>query len=146
MKLNQMLGIGALSLALAGCDPPAVHEYRQQAETAPGTLEDTVRSLSGTIVKVQPSSVSYQVRNGSGSHEFEYVMVEDDHGQLHTLVYPCSKAIVERPATIQYRRLSSGSMDAANFVQNYVNACRVTDDNILIEAEGIITGDGIKYE
>lgn len=159
--IGKTIGIGALALALAGCG--------KKADKAPNTLNlseeytsrpaarqnvETFSQLEGKILKVQPSQISYvgdwdkhhYGSNTSANHEFEYVMVEGKDGKLHAFIYPFSKAILEKEATIKYRPLSSGSIDSETFIDTFLKEEYFTDDNILIEAEGIITRDGIAYK
>lgn len=147
-----------MALSLAGCkkDKPESnilkYEYSEKAVTA--QTFDAHSELEGKIVKVQPSIISY--RGGSdgmiygsrisANHEFEYVVVETTDKKLHTLIYPYSKAIVERYAKITYRPLPSKTIDSETFIANLINPKYATDDNIIIETEGFIAKDGIVYK
>ena len=56
------------------------------------------------------------------------------------------KLSLKKEATIRYRILNSGAIDAETFIDTFLMKDYFTDDNVTIEAEGIITKDGIKYK
>jgi hypothetical protein len=155
-RLKKIAGIGALMLTLAGCTDkpyealkPRHAESRKEAVAVAIRDIETFSELEGRIVKVQPSQFLYRTdfwRSAvSVIHEFEYVMLETHDKRIHTLIYPYSKAILERDATIKFRRLNSGNIDASTFGELFLPR-RTTVDNILIEAEGLIIKDGINYK
>lgn len=157
MKLQNLLGTSAFILSLAGCEEPQplkpnlAEEYNSEPAAFTEKVE-AVSQLEGRIVKVQPSQISYvgawQGINGgyvSANHEFEYVLVEDANKKLHTLIYPYSKAIIEREAILKFRLLPSGTIDTEKFIDNFLKQEYFTDDIFDIEAEGIIIKEGIKY-
>ena len=74
---------------------------------------------------------------------------------MHTLIYPYSKAILERNAVIEFRPLEDHSLDkwpskcdfsVKNFIDVFLDPIFFTYNNFPIEAEGIITRDGITYK
>ena len=147
-KMKAAAGLAALVLgmgALAGCDNKPAAGSSNQAAVQERTLE-----LEGRIVKVQPSAVTYIGENTfagrASNHEFEYVMVKGKGNDVHTLIYPHSKAILEADASITYKPIEQGRIEAKDFVTGFVTSCYGTDDNFTIEAEGIITRDGIRYK
>ncbi|MBM3200577.1 hypothetical protein FJZ53_06580 [Candidatus Woesearchaeota archaeon] len=156
MKTKIAAGLTALMLGagtLTGCFPstPGKHsgEYNSKPEITQSV--EQISELEGKIIKVQPSNLTYVRWRGSNTstasnHEFEYVIVQDKNGTKHTLIYPYSKAILETEATLKYRSLNSGGIDVETFIDNFIVQEYDTDDNFVIEAEGIITKDGIKYK
>ena len=154
--LASIVLVGALALGVAGCgneaDKPQsrVGEYASQP-AVPQNVE-TFSQLEGKIVKVQPSEISYAGTTITlsdrltANHEFEYVIVEGRDGKPHIFIYPYSKAILERDATIEYRPLNSGMITAGTFIRTFLGPKYFTDANVTIEAEGIITKGGIKYK
>jgi len=160
--LGRIVLAGTLALTglsfVAGCgkeqptQPTARDEYFNQFSTLQQTEKQS--QLEGKIVKVQPSHLSFGKSYHtygyniviSSNHEFEYVMVEGKDGKLTTLIYPYSKAILERDATINYKPLPSKSIQSWEFISEFMSRKYVTDDNFVIKADGIITADGIKYK
>lgn len=142
-------------LSLAGCEEPQPQKPNLSDEyNKPAVTEKTeaFSQLEGRIVKVQPSQISfigewYGANGGrtAAGHEFEYVLVEDANKKLHTLIYPYSKAIIEREATLKFRSLPSGTIDTETFIDHFLKQEYFTDDNFVIEAEGTIVKDGITY-
>jgi len=143
--------VAGLAMGMAGCEnyshPSALRLSSEQAISAGAAVSNNVLALEGRIIDVQPSEVSYcgLFEGGQGSrytsnHEFIYVAIEDLQGKIHTMVYPSSKAFLERDASVAYKVISGGSIDARTFIHNYVDPNYFTDDNIRIEAEGIIQG------
>lgn len=153
MKLQNLLRNSALILALGGCEEPQPQEPNLgDGYNKPAVTEKTeaFSELEGRIVKVQPSSISFTTspynNARSANHEFEYILVEDHDKKLHTLIYPYSKIIVEREATLKFRQLPSGTIDTETFIDQFLKQDYFTDDRFIIEAEGIITKNGIAYK
>ncbi len=155
-KLQKVLGIGSLFSVVYGCGEPGdlAKEYVEKpvpVEELPLTEKDltTTSTLEGRIIKVQPSSISFNNGSGDGrtasNHEIEYVLVENSEG-LHTLIYPFSKAILERDARLTFRPLNQRMIDVETFVHRFLNTDYSTSDNFFLESEGIITRDGIHYK
>ncbi len=156
--LRKALGIGALVVALSGCDQtPSTHgeAYKQQTTTKQATTtsapsSEESASLYGKIVDVQPGIVSIArvpISDSSASlvRQFEYVQVQGEYGKLHVLIYPTPKAIAKGGATFTYRPLNGG-ISADQFIDDYVSPDFGTNDNIFLEADGIIKVNGIQYE
>ena len=143
--LRNILGIVGLAvLGVTGCEQKQPSPVVQQAPI----ISNTVNVLTGRIIKVQPSFFSYINRYSYGmasNHEFEYVLVEGEYGELHTLVYPVSQAIIERRAEIKYKKLNQGKISVTDFIDMYINPQCWTDDNFTINADGIIEKNGITY-
>ena len=113
------------------------------SDTINAVLPDTIISLEGRIVEVQPSSVSYSVPDRSPSHSFEYVFVNDTSGNTHLFIYPYSKGIKDGQAKINYRPLTYGKIDSKLFIKAFA-AEEVNDyyvNSIQLEAEGVIIGE-----
>ncbi len=153
--LQNVLGAGILGMALSSCEPVEKprnfsDEYRPKITQAVEKKEESFSSLEGKIVKVQSSHLPYTWESGyrgfGSSHPFEYVMVEDREGKVHTLIYPYSKAILERSAAVKYRPLELGVINVNTFIDQYINAEFFTDNNFFLEAEGIIMKNGIQYQ
>lgn len=152
-KCAATLGALALGIGLtAGCTNSTpgtlANEYSAKPEMTQNM--EQISELEGKILKVQPSTISFTKWLGNATtasnHEFEYMIVESKDKKIHTLIYPYSKAILEREATIKYRPLSSGMIDSETFIDTFLIKEYYTNDNIVIEAEGIITKDGIRYK
>jgi hypothetical protein len=154
--------IWTLVLALAGCGAEKKADIENVAKRYNPTIENRINrlevvelspQLEGRIVKVQPSSISYSGAwdgriygsNISANHEFEYVMVEGKDGKVHTFIYPYSKAILERNATVRFKSLEGGAIDSETFIDRFLKKEYFTDDNVLLEAEGVIIPGGINY-
>lgn len=155
IKTKIAAGLAALIIgasAVTGCMPSSPGKLSGEYGSKPEMNQsiEQVSELEGKILKVQPSNFTYIRWRGSNcstssNHEFEYVIVQDKNGVNHTLIYPYSKAILEGDATVKYRSLNSGMIDVETFIDNFIIQEYDTDDNFTIEAEGIITKDGIKY-
>lgn len=168
--LKKSIGIGALALAFAGCDtrnkepnlsegyvkPPAIERMDRVISTQTKTLE-------GMIVDVQNSSISLQNYSGmgndktalGGNHTFEYVIIKDNAGKSHILIYPYSKGILKHGCKVAFRPLLLGYISAQSFIDAFVNTGKEgITGNIFsslsnampLEAEGIITSGGIEYK
>jgi hypothetical protein len=152
MNRTQRLGIGALVLAIVGCvDNKSLNIADEYKITPKVSAEkpETFSELEGRIVKVQPSQLAYFSEHNSqvsASHEFVYVIVEGQDEKSHTFIYPYSKAILEREARIKFRPLESGMIDADTLIDTFVNQRYCAANNIFLEAEGLITRDGIEYK
>ncbi len=156
MEMKKMLGIGAMGLALVGCEPPKekvnlADSYKPKIVQQVERTEQATSQLEGKIVKVQPSSLSFKVgfldtSSRIGNHEFEYVIMKDNNGRTHTLIYPYSKAILDGEAVVQYRELPLGVISTRDFVHIYIDENYGVDDNFFLEAGGFIVKDGIKYQ
>ncbi len=165
MKRNAIAGLAALTIAGASCcnqikakESPFMDVPSQaalQAESYGDHFSNGyTKNLVGKIVKVQPSEFSYfhgmGDRSIAANHEFEYVMLEDENGLVHTLIYPQSKAILEREANIYFRPLKDKKISAKDLVENYVVKngglnLYSAEDNFQVETEGIIVDGGIIY-
>lgn len=156
--LTKAMSIGALVLALGGCakdEVSTVPNFRGEYASASTIAEkvETFTQLEGKIVGVQPSQISF-IGNwygghgayATGGHELVYVTLQTDDGKLHTLFYPYSKAVLEKDATVKFRPIPSGMMTAGTFIDTFMDPEYFTDDNIVIEAEGAITKNGISYK
>ena len=143
--LRNILGIVGLAvLGVTGCEQKQPSPVVQQAPI----ISNTVNVLTGRIIKVQPSFFAFGFGTNlirAADHEFEYVLVEGEYGELHTLVYPVSQAIIERRAEIKYKKLNQGKVSVNNFIDMYINPQCWTDDNFTINADGIIEKNGITY-
>ncbi len=158
-NLGKSLGIGAIVLALSGCaktpppQPQHRYGYTSGQTTSSSQTSPNESSIYGTITDVQPGNLAYYFFTGSGhsqdsrsvNHQFEYVVVNDQQGKSHVLLYPFSKGIPKGQATISYRPLNQG-ITVNQFVDDFINPCLDADENFLIEAEGIILPNGIAYE
>ena len=105
-------------------------------DTITKVLPDTIVNLEGRIIKVQQSAVTMD----KNSHNINYVFVNDSVGKTHVLLYPYSKAIIEREAKIKYRPLPLGYINSDVLVKTFVTG-EYSDLSSKLEAEGIITGD-----
>lgn len=156
--LRRALGLGCLLAAFSSCDDlfnqpkklsPEYNKHSVQSTDNETLTSTETKTLEGRVVKVQPSSIPFSKGMAqavyAANHEFEYVIVEVADGQLHTLIFPYSKAILEREATITYRPLKSGGIDTKTFVATFLEQSDPIG-NFPIQAEGIITADGIKYK
>ncbi len=126
--------------------------------TPPSPVEPFSK-ITGKIVRVQPSHLSYNETWGtnpggaqnpwgsriSATHEFIYVIVRGADEKLHTLVYPYSSAIPEGDATITFRPLEGGMIDADEFIDKFLNPEFFTNDNFGIRTKGFIVDGGITY-
>ena len=159
-KLQKAFGIGSLVFALAGCseqpgEQPSelAYEYHHSnpvVEEKPAiekNIGETV-TLEGRILDTQLGTLVYNYRlRDSAPYRFLYVRVESGDGRRHTLIYPTNnKPIWKEDAVIKYRVLNS-FLDAEMFIHNFIyRSGNVSGENIFIEAEGIITADGIHYK
>ena len=143
----------AAALSLGGCRGDPTPEKANYLDYNLSTVSNS--TLTGKIVKVQPSSVSFigELRGngywgayGSENHEFEYVVMKDKNNHTHTLIYPRSHAILEENAIINYIPIAGEIISSDDFIKRYIKGDYTTDDNVPICAEGIITRDGIKYK
>lgn len=128
--------------------PNLKNEYNPSAETIKTKVAEqpeTITTLEGKILKVQSSFICFGDDTSSVSHEFLYVTCQTSDNKLHTLIYPSSKAIFERTAKISYRPLRLGAINAQEFIKTFIEGSHDTKDNIVIEAEGVITNGGISY-
>ncbi len=158
-RLQKILGIGTSVLTLAAFSGCTGNESQPSNATSENisrpdvAQSDTLSQLEGLIIKVQPSQISYvgEMRNlgydnVTANHEFEYVMLQDVEGMVHLLIYPYSKAILERNAIIKFKPLPFKKITANEFIDRFLDPTYSTDDDIAIEAEGIINKyDGIVY-
>jgi hypothetical protein len=159
-SIKRALGIGAIVLALAGCDnsgqqkvPDHSSEYRTNP---PAENVETVREIEGVITKVTPGEITYAygIIAGGGryqnataaNHQIEFVQVQTEDRTNHVLVYPFCKFIPEGKARLKFRPLQGGKTDVGTLVSQYISQQYSTDDNFDIEAEGIICGSGITYQ
>ncbi len=137
-----------------GSDPTLQYFDSVPAHQNTHEKKDGRATLVGRIVKVQPSQFSYvnekENKTYAASREFIYVMVEDVNQVLHTFIYPHSKAIIERDATITYRPLFE-RVSADDFVRAFIRGYswehfQASPGQTTIEAEGIILPKGIQYK
>jgi len=117
-------------------------------------MNDFVIEVDGRIVNVQPRQFHYEHlyynRNQVSyykerEHEFIYIAVEGRYGEVHELVYPYSKQILERDAKIKYRPISNGKITAREFLHLFVSGNAEIPNDFEIETEGIIVKGGITY-
>jgi hypothetical protein len=146
--------VAGLAIGMAGChDPAPTKQLLYDSSVYAQVSETRLQALEGRIVKVQPGEISfigykYDLYGGrtAAGHEFEYVMVETQDGKLHTLIYPYTMAIIEKNAVINFNPISGGVIDTKTFIDNFINDDFITDDNVSINAEGIIAPNGITYK
>ncbi|MBI4440577.1 hypothetical protein HY639_00265 [Candidatus Woesearchaeota archaeon] len=153
--IAKTLGIATLALTLHGCasEQPrneTFSEYNQTVKASP--LPEGRVTLVGKIVKVQIGSIPVGAGNWGVNHEFEYVMMQDSEGKMHTLLYPYTKAIVEQEATVTYQPLHGG-ISSVDFIQQFAPPGYDYGDrhyhsigNVMLEADGIIAKNGITYK
>ncbi|MFH1174329.1 MAG: hypothetical protein V1725_04300 [archaeon] len=148
--------IGLTALLLVGCcasNQQETPDYRNEYLSTTQQTVESIAELDGTIVDVQQGHISYcgswdtrwDGSQISANHEIEYVLVQGNDNSRHVLIYPFTKAIWQGPATLKYRELPSGRIDANTFIDNYLDKSYFTDDNVVLEADGIIVGNGIIY-
>ena len=154
MRLRNLFEIGILALGLVSCNEiPADNDQRNagyeyfQGEIST-VLGDTA-SIKGRIIKVQSGEFPifwYRDRRAGATHQFEFIILEDEYGDVHTLVYPFPKAVLERYANIKFRTVKNGKTDSNTLIKNYTYKYWTNEyDNIPIETEGIIVPGGISY-
>jgi hypothetical protein len=148
--------IGKLALAtglvlLVGCgeEDPALPKGLNKEYSGASSVEKREQSLemmSGRILEVQPSSVSFGRGHGSANHPFSYLIVKGKDGAEKILIYPYSKAIpTGRDVTFNYRFVSPG-VSSGTFVKSFVDPYSVASEDFFIEADGIIIKGGIVFE
>ena len=167
--------LGASLLGIIGCEKQQTLElepfnnlkyqrdsYNQHKRELKEISDEAI--FKGKIVKVQPSHFSYYLgykgfstvylvdSSVSDSHEFIYVIGEDNNKGLHTLIYPQSEAILEREAEIKYEPLKLGGLTTREFTKAFItNSFNkqyyeiIVNNNLFLKAEGIILPDGIRY-
>ena len=159
-KLRNLGLAGLVALGLTGCEdptetqiayttPPQPIEVMQEGRIDKLPKSEKLSKLEGKIIKVQPSSVSYQRgmnEDTSSNHEFIYVVLEEQNKKTHTLIFPYSRAILERDATLSYVPLPLNYIDSDKFVGNFLGKRYSTNDRFVIHTEGFITPEGIKYK
>lgn len=145
---------GMMLLALYGCGdkkPKNVSEDYVKKQQFSEEDNQKLSELEGKIIKTKTARITFSKDTSKESrmpttHEFEYVVVEDKEGNIHTLMYPYSKPILKRNATIKYKVLPNKVLDGRAFVDMFINQNYSIDDVVVIEAEGIITRGGIEYK
>lgn len=159
-KIRNTLGAILTAVSMAGCEPDQTETAKsyskepQAVEFMPeislDKLPERTLELEGRIIKVQPSSLSYtygtREASRSANHEFIYVVLESQDKNLHTLIYPYSKAILEKNANIKYVPFALESITTEKFIKNFISKDYHSEDKFNIEAEGFITPGGITYK
>ncbi|MBS3140665.1 hypothetical protein J4405_00805 [Candidatus Woesearchaeota archaeon] len=157
MRINKLLGIGLIAtLGLISCGQRKLAETDLKKLYIPSIVSNTdlgiELQLRGRIIKVQPSRISFSDIDNSNnfrdqSHEFEYVFVDDEYGDMSLLIYPYSKGILERGATIRYRAMIPPKISSLAFIKTYVSPnIQIPETSVInIEADGIIVPGGISY-
>jgi hypothetical protein len=151
--MKKALITGMTLLALYGCGDKKPKNVSEDYVKKPqiNNEQQQISELEGRIIKTKTAKITFS-RDGPketkfpSQHEFEYVILEAKDGSLHTLMYPYSKPILERNAIIKYRVLPNKVLDGRAFVDMFINPSYSLDDVIVIEAEGVITKDGIEYK
>ena len=97
MRINKLLGIGLIAtLGLISCGQRKLAETDLKKLYIPSIVSNTdlgiELQLRGRIIKVQPSRISFSDIDNSNnfrdqSHEFEYVFVDDEYGDMSLLIY-----------------------------------------------------------
>jgi hypothetical protein len=78
-------------------------------------------------------------------HDYEIIAIQQPDGEK-VLIYPYTKFIFKRTAKISYKTLPTGRITSEQFCKLYIaNELFAGPDNYEIEADGIITKDGIQY-
>jgi hypothetical protein len=109
-------------------------------------LSDKVESISGRIIRVQPSILAVGPASSSYSHEIIYLIVKTQQGDHKTLIYPYTCAFREGNATIQYNPLPQGEISTARLVELFVSKHVSTTQVLNILADGIVVSRGVTYE
>ncbi|MBI5148776.1 hypothetical protein HZA33_03790 [Candidatus Pacearchaeota archaeon] len=148
MNLKKAFGIGAIVLALAsGC----------ANKTKTANIEG-ISELQGRVTEVKQKTLTYlweafptekakfiDPYHATAECTFEYVYVKGRDGKSYTLICPYKKSIAKGNARIKYEPVAFGKIDAGTLISQYIHQDGYTkDDNFIIEADGIITKDGIK--
>lgn len=123
--------------------PQLVEEQKKFAE-----VSDSFQTIEGKILKVQPSQISFKSKyseNTNGSHEFIYLILEDNDGKMHTLVYPFSHAFLEQRAKLRYRPVPNGELSADDFLRLFIKDDYYSYISFPIKTEGIVAKDGVEY-
>ncbi|MFH1211160.1 MAG: hypothetical protein V1645_04585 [archaeon] len=144
---------GMMLLALYGCGDKKPKNVSEDYVKKPQISEENtqISELEGRIIKTKTSRLTFSKESSRearspSQHEFEYVVIEDKEGGIHTLMYPYSMPILKRNAKIKYKILPNKVLDGRAFVDMFINNSYSIDDMIVIEAEGIIQKDGIEYK
>lgn len=151
-RFTKLLGLGAIILALNGCEgEPRVPNYSNgySSKQTTNPISEKTSTLEGRIVNVSKGSIPFKKGDYSdtnANHEFEYVTVFSPiDGRHHILIYPYSKEFLEKYANIEFRPLENGEIYYETFIDAFLGKNYDGFVNMPLEAEGIITKNGVKY-
>lgn len=165
--LKKLIGLGAIIVALNSCGhlpeeakKKASIEYSKEyfLPSAENPISDEISTLEGRIINVRAGHVSYDFGGDKlVTHELEYVTIFSPiDNKHHILIYPYTKEFLEQYANIKFRQLKNGNIDVEKFIDAFLNPVfyslgedahrwNYPASTPPIEAEGIITKDGIEY-
>ena len=124
--------------------------YTRDAEKNPSSFKKV--KLDCVIEEVLPQSVPFRV-NGyvpnqcdsrAANHPITYVLAKGKDNRDYKLIFPFPNVFRKGPATIEFFEVN-GFICSHELLERFVGCFGRSDDNVSLDADGIICADGVKY-
>ncbi len=150
--VKKLILAGAVGLSLLGCDPennkptqvPEHVRYNADIGSIRADLGN-LEKMTTQITDVQEGITSVSFDHGAASCAYKFVEIKGGDAKSRLiLLYPHTKYFTKfTPVEITFKRLNNRKISAQEFIQTYHNKSCIM--NYIIEADGVIEPDGVKY-